>query len=112
MRSIENNSAYFSYLPTNQIKPNVLNPRKHFDEKEIEELAQSFREYGIIQPVIVYSDNAHFRIICGERRWKAAQLANLMEMPAVVHPSPPSNETAISLALIENLHRKDVDVLS
>jgi len=112
MRSEDNGKAYFAHIPTEEIKASKINPRKHFDPLDIEELAKSFKEYGIIQPIIVYPHNSKFIIICGERRWRAAKRANLEKMPAVVHPTPPSDEEAISLALIENMHRKDIDVLN
>ena len=112
MRSTSENNVYFTYIQTDNIKPGKFNPRKTFNPTDINELATSFKEYGVIQPITVYRKNSYFVIICGERRWKAAKKANLSKLPAIVHKLPPKNEVAISLALIENMHRKDVDVLS
>jgi ParB/RepB/Spo0J family partition protein len=112
MRSSSEKKTWFAYIPTEKVKPSQLNPRTIFDPTDIEELAQSFIQYGIIQPIIVYPQDTQFIIICGERRWRAAKQAKLDEMPALVHSIPPTDETALSLALIENMHRKDIDVLS
>ena len=105
-------TAYFLEIPIEKITPSKLNPRTVFDQEKIHELAESFSERGIIQPIIVYTENGVFRIICGERRWRAAQIANINKIPAIVHPQPISDEIAVSMALIENMHRQNVDVVS
>jgi len=94
------------------IHPNPDNPRKHFDEAAIAELAASIREVGILQPLLVtpvaIGDEARYRLICGERRWYAAKQAGLVQAPAIIRNDLTTAQEA-EIMLIENLQRKDLD---
>jgi ParB family chromosome partitioning protein len=98
-------------VPIEFIKPNPKNPRRTFSEAELEELASSIRERGIIQPIVVRPGRGKdsFEIIAGERRWRAAQRAKLHEVPIVVLEV--SDEQALELAIIENVQRSDLNPL-
>ena len=94
-------------LPLQQIEPNRLQPRKNFDEEELSALADSIRQHGVIQPLTVrLLDSGYYQIIAGERRWRAARLAGLREVPVVVIEA--DDKKAMELALIENLQRADL----
>jgi ParB family chromosome partitioning protein len=95
-------------LPVDQIRPNPLQPRKHFDEAALANLAQSVRAHGILQPLVVRSAIQGFELIAGERRWRAARLAGLTKVPAIIR-SGVSEEEMLELALVENLQREDLD---
>jgi ParB/RepB/Spo0J family partition protein len=105
-------SRRFQHIPTAKIRPNSLNPRREFDPESIKELADSFQIHGIIQPLIVYAKRDTFVLICGERRFRAAQSAKLKEVPAIVHLRPPTDDNTLAMALIENLQRREVDPVS
>jgi ParB family chromosome partitioning protein len=90
-----------------QIARDERQPRQHFEEARLQELAASIRSRGVIQPILVRRDGSGFRIIAGERRWRAAQLAGLKEVPAIVREV--SAKDAFELALIENLQREDLN---
>ena len=92
-------------LPISSIKPNEGQPRKRFDEKRLEELAESIRQYGIIQPIVVKKEGAFYRIVAGERRFRAAQLAGLSQVPVTIF----KGEQEYQVALIENLQREDLN---
>ncbi len=97
-------------LPLSQVECNADQPRKHFDEEALSELADSIREHGVIQPLTVRRlSNGDYQIIAGERRWRAARLAGLSEIPAIVVEADDRKVT--ELALIENLQREDLDPL-
>ena len=99
-------------VPIEFLKPNPRNPRKIFTDAELDELAQSLRERGMIQPIVVRHVQGavdSFEIIAGERRWRAAQRANLHEVPIVVLDV--SDGEALELAIIENVQRADLNVL-
>ena len=90
------------------IEPNKKQPRRHFDEEKITALADSIKEHGLIQPIIITpSDNNMYKIVAGERRWRAAKKANLKEIPAVIRKY--SEEQVAEIALIENLQREDLN---
>ncbi len=94
-------------LPLQKIEPNRLQPRKNFDEEELSALADSIRQHGVIQPLTVrLLDSGYYQIIAGERRWRAARLAGLREVPVVVIEA--DDKKAMELALIENLQRSDL----
>ena len=94
-------------LPLQRIEPNRLQPRKSFDEEELSALADSIRQHGVIQPLTVrLLDTGYYQIIAGERRWRAARLAGLREVPVVVVEA--DDKKAMELALIENLQRADL----
>lgn len=93
-----------------QIEPNKTQPRTDFDEEKIEELADSIREYGLIQPIVVkLNKNGYYTIIAGERRWRAARKAGLKEIPAVIKDV--SEKTEKEITLIENIQREDLNAL-
>ena len=98
----------YQMLPHHKIEPNRSQPRQDFDEEELEALADSLREHGMIQPITVRTlDNGYYQIIAGERRWRAARLAGLSEVPAVIIEA--DDKKAMELALIENLQRQDLN---
>jgi ParB family chromosome partitioning protein len=94
-------------LATNSLVPNPQQPRRDFDEQALEELAQSIRSSGILQPLVVRPKGAQFEILVGERRWRAAQRAGLARVPAIVREA--SDAEALELALVENLLREDLN---
>ena len=95
-------------LSIQKIEPNPFQPRKHFDPEELQTLADSISKYGVIQPLTVRAlDNGYYQIIAGERRWRAARMAGLDEVPAVIVEA--DDRTTAELALIENLQRQDLD---
>lgn len=96
-------------VPVNNIIANPLNPRKHFDEKALEQLANSIKENGIIQPLVVRPAGEKYMLIAGERRWRAAQIANQVHVPVVVREIEPAQEQ--EFMLIENVQREDLDPL-
>lgn len=99
--------AGVSKLPITAIKADTHNPRRQFDDAQLSELAESIRVQGILQPVLVRKEGAHYRLIAGERRWRASQLAGLTEIPAVVRDATPAQ--AFEMALVENLQRADLN---
>ena len=93
-------------LPVQKLEPNPLQPRKLFEEAELQDLADSISQHGVIQPLTVRAgENGYYQIIAGERRWRAARLAGLRTVPVVVIEA--DDKTAMELALIENLQRQD-----
>ena len=106
---IPENSAY-QMLPIYKVQPNRSQPRQDFDEEELQALADSIEEHGIIQPLTVRQlDSGYYQIIAGERRWRAARIANLSEVPVVVIEA--DDRKAMELALIENLQRQDLNAV-
>ena len=96
------------YLPISQVESCSAQPRKLFDEGALAELADSIREHGVIQPLTVRKlSSGYYQIIAGERRWRAARLAGLTEIPAVVIEA--DDQKAAELALVENLQREDLN---
>lgn len=97
-------------IPLDVIHPGRYQPRSVFDEEKLEELASSIRVQGVVQPIVVRTtDNGDFELIAGERRWRAAQLAGIDEIPAIVREVP--DEVAIALSLIENIQRENLNPL-
>jgi ParB family chromosome partitioning protein len=96
-------------IAVEQIVRDPTQPRKTFDEAKLRELAESIRTQGVIQPILVRREGSEYRLIAGERRWRAAQLAGLHEVPAVVRDVTPAE--AFELALVENLQRTDLNPL-
>jgi len=99
----------FAELDLEDVKPNPFQPRTRFDDKTIDELAQSIRETGIVQPVIVAPEEDHYMIIVGERRWRAAQRAGLRKIPVLIRNIPKDKQLEVSL--IENIHREELNAL-
>jgi ParB family chromosome partitioning protein len=96
-------------LPVDQIRPDPRQPRREMDHAAIDELAKSLQHQGVLQPVLVRKDGSRYRIIAGERRWRAAQKAGLKELPALLREA--SDSEAFELAIVENLQREDLKPL-
>jgi ParB family chromosome partitioning protein len=99
--------ARFFQCPIEMIEPNPFQPRQTFEGEELEELARSVKEQGILTPLLVSKAEKGYRLIAGERRWRAAQKAGLSRVPVVVRETTPA--LSLELALIENIHRKDLN---
>jgi ParB family transcriptional regulator, chromosome partitioning protein len=99
------------FVPIEQLRASPLQPRQHFADEELELLAQSLRERGVLQPLVVRAarDAVGYEIVAGERRWRAAQKAGLHELPVVVREL--DDREVLELALIENLQRQDLNAL-
>ncbi len=101
-------SSAYKLLPIYKVEPNPNQPRRDFDEEELQTLADSITVHGVIQPLTVRETaNGYYQIIAGERRWRAARLANVSEVPVVVIEA--DDKKAMELALIENLQRQDLN---
>lgn len=98
-------------LPIEFVSRSPKNPRRHFDEAELQDLAGSIRQHGIVQPVVVrtFAGSNRYEIIAGERRWRAAQLAGLVEIPVIIRDV--DDRTALELAIVENVQRADLNPL-
>ena len=96
-------------VPLARVRPSSLQPRKNFSEDALKELADSIREQGIVQPLIVRERNGAFELIAGERRWRASQLLNLPEVPVIVREA--DDRAVLELALIENLQRENLNAI-
>ena len=97
-------------LPIEQLQPGKYQPRKDMSPDALEELSDSIKAQGVIQPVVVRAvDNDKFEIIAGERRWRAAQLAQLDEIPCLIKNV--QDEAAVAIALIENIQREDLNAM-
>lgn len=94
-------------LRVSQIEPNRSQPRKTFDEDALEELADSIRQYGLIQPIMVQKRDGYYEIIAGERRWRACMKAGLKEVPVIIREY--DDQKIMELSLIENLQREDLN---
>jgi ParB family chromosome partitioning protein len=97
------------HVALGRIRPSALQPRKDFAPEALQELADSIREQGIVQPLIVRERDGFFELIAGERRWRAAQLLNLPEVPIIAREA--DDRTVLELALIENLQRENLNPL-
>lgn len=94
-------------LKLSEIEPNRNQPRKNFDEDALEELKESIKEFGIIQPIVVQKRKDYYEIIAGERRWRAAKLAGIKEVPVVIKDY--TDKEIMEIALIENIQREDLN---
>ena len=94
-------------LKITEVEPNRDQPRKVFNQESLEELADSIKTYGVIQPIVVSQEDGYYSIIAGERRWRAAKLAGLEEIPAIIRDS--DEQTNKEIALIENIQREDLN---
>ena len=94
-------------LKITEVEPNREQPRKNFNQEALEELAESIKEYGLIQPIIVTEKDGYYSIIAGERRWRACKLAGLEEIPAIIRDDDERRNNEI--ALIENIQREDLN---
>lgn len=96
-----------TFLNINKVEPNPNQPRKRFNEDKLQELADSIKVHGIIQPLVVQKENDRYIIIAGERRWRAARLAGVKEVPVVIRDF--TEQELYEVALIENIQRQDLD---
>ena len=94
-------------LKISQIEPNKSQPRKNFNEDSLQELADSIKQFGIIQPLVVQKKDKYYEIIAGERRWRAARIAGLKEVPVIIKDY--SEREVVEIALIENIQREDLN---
>ena len=99
----------FLELDLDLIQPNSDQPRKNFPEKELKELAQSIRTNGVVQPIIVRRKGKQYQIVAGERRWRAAQQAQLQKIPSIIREV--SDEKLLEIALIENIQRQELNAI-
>ncbi len=100
-------SEGYRMVNTDLLKPNASQPRKHFEQGALEELAESIKENGVIQPLIVRKENGGFEIVAGERRWRAAKIAKLEKLPVVIRTA--TDQDVAELTLIENIQREDLN---
>ena len=105
--STEQGIAHSVELLIDDIVPNRFQPRKYFDDDKLEELVESIRENGILQPVVVQKAEVGYELVVGERRWRASRKAGLNKIPAVIREVTPAQ--ALELAIIENIHRQDLN---
>ena len=94
-------------LKVTEVEPNRDQPRKNFDQESLEELAESIKEYGLIQPIVVTKKDGYYGIVAGERRWRACKIAGLTEIPAIIREDNERINSEISL--IENMQREDLN---
>lgn len=106
---MEDNKDKVIYVPIEDILPNRFQPRLAFDEKELNELANSIIKYGVIQPIVIRAMGEKFEIIAGERRYKASVLAGLKKIPAILMNT--DDNTSAEIALLENIQRKNLTVI-
>ncbi len=90
-----------------KVEPNREQPRKYFDEDALEELADSIKQFGLLQPILVQDRKTYYEIIAGERRWRAAKLAGLKEVPVIIKNFTP--QEIVEISLIENIQREDLN---
>ncbi len=102
-----NNENSIIYININDIKPNDNQPRKYFDDEKIDELSESIKSHGIIQPLVVRRKNDIYEIVAGERRWRAARKAELKEVPCIIRDF--TDEENMLVAIIENMQREDLN---
>ena len=103
---LENNDN-LKLLKITEVEPNREQPRKNFNQESLEELAESIKTYGVIQPIVVSKQDGYYGIVAGERRWRAAKIAGLEEIPAIIRES--DEQTNKEIALIENIQREDLN---
>ena len=113
IRDSENLSRRLSMIPISKIKPNPMQPRKFFDPEKLAELSASIRNHGVLEPVLATPDATGdgYHLVAGERRLRAAQLAGLKEIPAIIKDSDPEEQRNLVLAMVENLQRQDLNPL-
>jgi ParB family chromosome partitioning protein len=106
-KEIENALNRSSYIPIEHLIPNKNQPRKNFSIDELNSLASSIRETGIVQPILVRKINDFYEIVAGERRWRAAQIAKIHEVPVLIKEL--TNEEVVKISIIENIQRVDLN---
>lgn len=103
----EKNVSRETLIKISEIEPNSEQPRKNFNEDALHELSESIKQYGILQPLLLQKKGQYYEIIAGERRWRAARLAGLKEVPAIIKEY--SSQEVLEIALIENIQREDLN---
>lgn len=98
-----------SQIQIDLIDPSPVQPRSYFDDRSLQELAMSIRENGIVQPVLVRPNGERYELVAGERRWRAAQVAGLTQIPVIIREIP--SDKVLELALIENIQREDLNAI-
>ncbi len=98
-----------SIVDINKVEPNREQPRKHFDEDSLLELSESIKQFGLLQPILVQDRDTYYEIIAGERRWRAAKLAGLKEVPVIIRNY--SEQEIVEISLIENIQREDLNAI-
>lgn len=103
----EENVSRETLIKISEIEPNSDQPRKNFNEDALQELADSIKQYGVLQPLLLQKKGKYYEIIAGERRWRAARLAGLKEVPAIIKEY--TSQEVLEIALIENIQREDLN---
>ena len=103
----ENEAAVDFMVPISKVEPDREQPRKFFNEDALQELAESIKQYGVFQPLLVQKEKDYYKIIAGERRWRAAKIAGLKEIPVIVKEL--SDREIAEIQLIENIQREDLN---
>lgn len=106
-KEVDENVSRETLININEIEPNSGQPRRNFEEDTLQELADSIKQYGIIQPLILQKKGKYYSIIAGERRWRAARIAGLKKVPAIIKDYTP--QESMEIALIENIQRQDLN---
>lgn len=105
--NVKKNADGVEYVKIGKVEPNPNQPRKTFNEDELQELADSIKLHGVIQPILVQDRKDHYEIIAGERRWRASRLAGLKEVPVIIRDY--TEKEILEISLIENVQRKDIN---
>lgn len=105
--NVKKGAGGVEYVKIGKVEPNPNQPRKTFDEDELQELADSIKLHGVIQPILVQDRKDHYEIIAGERRWRASRLAGLKEVPVIIGEY--TEKEILEISLIENVQRKDIN---
>lgn len=103
----ENTKGAETVVKITKVEPNRSQPRKNFDEDALQELADSIKQFGLLQPILVQDKGEYYEIIAGERRWRAAKLAGLKEVPVIIRNY--SSQEIVEISLIENIQREDLN---
>lgn len=104
---VEDPSTQQTFVKITMVEPNREQPRKNFDEDSLQELADSIKQFGILQPIVVQDRKDHYEIIAGERRWRAAKIAGLKEVPVIIKNL--TEKEIVEIALIENIQRENLN---
>ena len=104
---VESSCAQETLVKITKVEPNREQPRKNFDEDALQELADSIKQFGLLQPILVQDRKTHYEIIAGERRWRAAKLAGLKEVPVIIRDY--TEQEIVEISLIENIQREDLN---
>jgi len=103
----ENREENLTELRINDIEPNINQPRKNFDDEKLVQLAESIKQHGVVQPIVVKKEKNTYKIVAGERRWRAARIAGLKTIPVIIKDL--TDKQLMEIALIENLQREDLN---